>query len=169
MARGRTGRSSRCIPRAIAPEVTTITLTPEACSEATSSHTRATADRRKAPASSATTDDPSFTTATAMNASLERRARVQLEDRAADLDLVAGLESCPLERRDHAHPVQPPLHQRLCLLVLQVVARDQALDRLAGNDPLAGVRPRDVERARRARTQDGELGHVVLPRPLRHR
>src|SRR3954451_1822420 len=103
------------MPRAIAPEVTTITSTPAACSAATSSHTRATADNRNAPASSATTDDPSFTTATATAGTLEGRARVQLEDGAADLDLVPRLESCPLERLDHAHPVQPPLHQRLRL------------------------------------------------------
>src|SRR5262245_55088664 len=125
-----------------------ITSTPEACNPATSSQTRATADNRSAPASSATTDDPSFTTATATLGTLERRARVQLEDRAADLDFVAGLESCTLERLDHAHPVQPPLDERLRLLVFHVMARDQPLDRLAGDDPLAGVGARDVERAR---------------------
>src|SRR5215218_6575650 len=62
----RTGSSSRCTPRAIAPDVTTTTSTPERCSPATSSHTRATTDRRSSPESRATTEEPSLTTATGM-------------------------------------------------------------------------------------------------------
>ena len=54
------------MPRAIAPEVTTTTSTPEACSAATSSQIRATTDRRSAPVSSATIEEPSLTTATGM-------------------------------------------------------------------------------------------------------
>src|SRR3954471_15849184 len=120
MARGRTGSPSRCIPRAIAPDVTTTTSTPERCSAATSSQTRATTASRSAPESSATTDDPSFTTATGTAWSLERRARVELEDDAADLDVVAGLESCSLQRVDHAHALQAALDVGLRLLVLHV-------------------------------------------------
>ena len=52
------------MPRAIAPEVTTTTSTPAACSAATSSQIRATTDSRSAPVSSATIDEPSLTTAT---------------------------------------------------------------------------------------------------------
>src|SRR5690348_16412006 len=98
---------SRCIPRAIAPEVTTITSTPPACSAATSSHTRATALSRNAPSSSATTEEPSLTTATDMSRGT-LVARIELEDGARDLDVVAGFEARALERRDHAHPLQPP-------------------------------------------------------------
>src|SRR3954468_21861760 len=119
------------MPRAIAPEVTTTTSTPCACSAATSSQIRATTESRSAPESSATIDEPSLTTATGTS------ARVQLEHDAADLDVVAGLEPRPLERADHAHPPQPRLDQRLRLLVLQVPARDQAIDGLAVDDPRA--------------------------------
>src|SRR5262245_13449581 len=119
------------MPRAIAPEVTTITSTPARWSSAISSQIRATTDRRSAPVSSATVDDPSLTTATGT------LGRVQLEDGAADLDLVAGLEARALERGDHAHPMQAALDVRLGLLVLEVPAQEQALDGLAGDDPLA--------------------------------
>ena len=54
------------MPRAIAPEVTTTTSTPLACNAATSSQIRATTDRRSAPVSSATIEEPSLTTATGM-------------------------------------------------------------------------------------------------------
>jgi len=64
-----------CVVPRIAPLVTTITSTPEACSPATSSHTRAIGERRSAPASSATTDDPSFTTATAKEHTLGESAK----------------------------------------------------------------------------------------------
>src|SRR4051794_12563070 len=68
MSLGRTGSSSRCMPRAIAPEVTTTTSVPRACSAATSSQMRATVDRRSSPESSATMDEPSLTTTTGMAA-----------------------------------------------------------------------------------------------------
>src|SRR5689334_24136020 len=111
------------MPRAIAPEVTTTTSTPVACSAATSSQMRATTDSRSAPLSSATIDDPSLTTATG-----KRSARgVELEHGAEDLDVVAGLEARALERADHAHPVQPALDVRLRLLVLEVPAHEQPL------------------------------------------
>jgi hypothetical protein len=60
------------MPRAIAPEVTTTTSTPDACSAATSSQIRATTESRSAPVSSATIDDPSLTTATLTPASARR-------------------------------------------------------------------------------------------------
>src|SRR4051812_23955794 len=66
MAVGRTGSPSRRMPRAIAPDVTTTTSVPARCRPATSSHTRATPDRRSSPESSAMTDDPSLTTTTGM-------------------------------------------------------------------------------------------------------
>ena len=58
-----------------------------------------------------------------------RRARVELEDDAADLDVVTRLEAGRLERVDHAHAAQAVLDVRQRLLVLEVVAGDQALDR----------------------------------------
>src|SRR3954451_5576125 len=169
IARGRTGSPSTCIPRAIAPEVTTTTSTPASCSNATSSHTRATTASRSAPESSATTAEPSLTTATGTAGSLDGRARVQLEDDAADLHVVAGLESCSLQRGDDAHALQPALHVGLRLLVLHVEAGDQALDRLAADHPRAVRRPGDRELARGRRAEHGIVGHLVLPRALRRR
>ena len=56
------------------------------------------------------------------------RAGVELEDHAADLDVVAGLEARRLERADHAHAAQAPLDVGERLLVVEVVAREQPLD-----------------------------------------
>src|SRR3954447_21515844 len=98
------------MPRAIAPDVTTTTSTPASCSAATSSQIRATTDSRSAPRSSATIEDPSLTTATGTLGGIE------LEDGAADLDVVAGFEPRALQRGDHAHALQTPLHVRLGLL-----------------------------------------------------
>src|SRR4051812_31594271 len=140
------------MPRAIAPEVTTTTSTPPACSAATSSQIRETTDSRSAPESSATIDDPSLTTATGTSGG------IQLEDDAADLDVVAGLEPRPLERPDHAHPPQAVLDERLRLLVLEVPAGDQPVHGLAGHDPAAVGPARDLERLRLRRAEDGELG-----------
>ena len=58
-----------------------------------------------------------------------RLSGVELEHDAADLDVVARLEARRLERADHAHAAQAVLDVRQRLLVLEVVARDQALDR----------------------------------------
>ena len=63
------------MPRAIAPEVTTTTSTPGACSAATSSQIRATTDSRSAPVSSATIDEPSLTTATGIDSRRDRARR----------------------------------------------------------------------------------------------
>src|SRR4051794_41878504 len=51
------------MPRAIAPEVTTTTSTPTPCSAATSSQMRSSTPGRRSPEASATTEDPSLTTA----------------------------------------------------------------------------------------------------------
>src|SRR4051812_28784163 len=109
MTAGRPDSPRSRMPRAIAPDVTTTTSIPSRCSAATSSHRRATTDSRSSPESSATTDEPSLTTATATARRLEGRGRVELERHAADLDVVAGLEAGALERRDHAHAPQPVL------------------------------------------------------------
>src|SRR3954453_21310430 len=102
------------MPPATAPEGTTPPSAPPGGRAATSSQIRATTDSRSAPESSATIDDPSLTTATGT------LGGVQLEDDAADLDVVPGLDPRPLERADHAHPPQPRLDERLRLLVLEV-------------------------------------------------
>src|SRR5689334_21578670 len=109
------------MPRAIAPLVTTTTSTPEACSAATSLQIRATQDSRSAPLSSATIDDPSLTTATGNS------GRVELEQGAADLHVVARLEPGALERGDDAHPAQPLLDERSRFLVVEVPAHEQGL------------------------------------------
>src|SRR3954452_7013348 len=145
------------MPRAIAPEVTTITSTPAAWSSAIFSQIRATTARRSAPVSSATIDDPSLTTATGTS------GRGQLEDGAADPDVVACLEARPLQGGDDPHAVQAALDVSLRLLVLEVPAQEQALDRIAGHDPLAGGAAGDRELARGGRAEDREVGDVVLP------
>src|SRR4051812_33134806 len=144
------------MPRAIAPEVTTTTSTPAPCSAATSSQIRATTDRRSAPLSSATIDDPSLTTATGTLGGIE------LEHRAADLDVVAGLEPRALERGDHAHALQPPLDVGLGLLVVEVPAQEEALDGVAAHDPHAARTAGDRELAVGRRPEDGEVGDLVL-------
>ena len=118
--------------------------------------------------SSATIDEPSLTTATGM--ATRTSGGVELEHDAADLDVVARLEPCALERGDHAHPAQAALDVGQRLLVLEVVARDQALDGVAADAEVA-VRPtRSTSNAApRGRAEDPELGHVVLAGALGHR
>src|ERR1700704_4744512 len=62
MARGRSGRSSWRIPRAIAPLVTITTASPAVWCAATVAHTRSRTSRRNSPDSSATMLDPSLST-----------------------------------------------------------------------------------------------------------
>ena len=123
------------MPRAIAPEVTTTTSTP------------ASVQRRDLLADPGDHGQP-------------QRAGVLGDDRRPELDdgdghgprayegsssntmppistSSPGFEPCPLERADHAHPPQPLLDERLRLLVLEVPAQDQALDGVAGDDPVA--------------------------------
>src|ERR1044072_1987997 len=114
---------SRCIPRAIAPLVTTTTSMPCRCSAATSSTIRAITDRRSSPDSSAPIEEPSLTTATGMTAGTV--GGVELERHAAQLDVVARFEPLGLERGDHAHAPQAVLDVRERLVVLEVVAGDQ--------------------------------------------
>src|SRR5918995_919540 len=151
------------MPRAIAPEVTTTTSTPARCRPATSSHTRATTERRSSPDSWATTDDPSLTTATGMQRGDPRSARpagIELEHDSAQLDVVPGFEPARLERRDHAHAAQPMLDVRQPLVVLHVVAGDQPVDRRAGDAELALADPLDLERAPGRGPEQLELGHL---------
>src|SRR4051794_7970138 len=111
-----------CIPRAIAPLVTTTTSSPAAWRRATSSHTRASTLARSIPVSSATMLEPSLMTKRAIAAGL---SRMQLEHDAADLDVVARLESGRLERAHDAHPMQAPLDVRQRLVVVEIVAGQQ--------------------------------------------
>src|SRR3954454_17776890 len=120
MALGRAGSSSSRIPRAMAPEVTTTTSTPARWRLANYSHTRAMTARRSSPLSSVMTEEPSLTTTEGTRGSLEGRARVELEHDAADLDVVAGLESRVLKDGEHSHAAQPVLHVSERLLVLEV-------------------------------------------------
>src|SRR3954463_14977773 len=98
----------------------------------------------------------------------ERRAGVELEDDPRDLDVVAGLESLLLERGDHSHPPQPVLDVGERLVVLEVMAGDQALDGVAGDAELARTGPLDLERAARGRAEDLELGHLALALHVPH-
>src|SRR4029079_11529292 len=155
---------SRCIPRAIAPLVTTTTSTPSRCSAATSSTIRAITDRRSSPGSSATMDEPSCTTATGM--AQRTLGGVELEHHAAELDVVARFEPLCLERGDHAHAAQAVLDVRERLVVLEVVAGDQGVDGLAGHAERAVGGALDHERAAACRAEDLELGDLVLARVL---
>ena len=97
--------------------------------------------------------------------SRRRQPRVELEDDAADLDVVAGLEPARLERGDHAHPAQAVLDVRERLVVLEVVAGDQPVDRVAGDAELARRRRARPSNARpRGRAEDAVLGDLVLAR-----
>src|SRR4051794_34728192 len=149
---------SRCIPRAIAPLVTTTTSTPSRCSAATSSTIRAITDRRSSPDSSATIDEPSLTTATGMTA--RTLGGVELEHHAAELDVVARFEPLRLERGDHAHAPEAVLDVRQRLVVGEVVARDQPVDGVAGDAELALAGALDLERAAGRRAEHLELGHL---------
>ena len=61
-----------------------------------------------------------------------------------------------LERRDDAHPPQPVLDVRERLIVVEVVAGDQAVDRIARDAELAVAELLDRERPARRRTEDPE-------------
>ena len=71
--------------------------------------------------------------------------RVELEDSPCKLHVIAGLEAGLLERADHAHLAQPLLDVAERLLVLDVVPREQPLDR----------RPDHAQDAVRARARRG--------------
>src|ERR1044072_2223191 len=106
---------SRCIPRAMAPLVTTTTSTPSRCSAATSSMIRAITDRRSSPDSSATIDEPSLTTATGM--ARGTLGGVELEHHTAELDVIARFEPLRLQRGDDAHAPHAVLDVRERLAV----------------------------------------------------
>src|SRR4051794_41273625 len=88
---------------------------------------------------------------------LQRRPGVELEHDARDLDVVAGGEPGSLERADDAEAVQAALDVRERLLVLEVVAGDQAVDDVARDAELARPQPLDVELARGRRAGDAGL------------
>ena len=87
--------------------------------------------------------------------------RVELEDDAGDLDVVAGLEPGRLQRADHTEPAQTALEVRERVLVVEVVARDQPLDASPLDDEAALVVLRDAEAAARRRAEDAVLGQLV--------
>src|SRR4051812_1819011 len=117
------------MPRAIAPDVTSTIRRPSRYSSAAWSQTCASTSSRTSPRSSATMLDPSLMTValTRRTLSAERRARVELEQRAGDLHVVARLEARRLERADHADRAQPLLDVGERLVVVDVVAREQPL------------------------------------------
>src|SRR5947209_18224490 len=70
--------------------------------------------------------------------------RVQLERHPRDLYVVARLEALVLERADHADPTQASLQVRQRVVVVEVVARDQALDSATGDPDAAVAEPLDA-------------------------
>src|ERR1700682_4849623 len=137
------------MPRAIAPLVTITTSSPCRCMPASASQTGERPSVRGSPSPSATTLEPSFTTTRLMpgaylaagrcqptscsstqRASLAGGARIQLEGHAPYLDLIAGAKTLLLQRPEHSDPTQPFLHIRHRIIVLDVIACQQALDAL---------------------------------------
>src|SRR4051794_20866651 len=100
------------MPRAIAPLVTSTTQRPSRYSSAAWSQTCASSSRRTSPRWSATMLEPSLMTVVLTGRKLvgrsaaERRTRIELEQRAGDLHVVAGLEARRLERADHPERAQ---------------------------------------------------------------
>src|SRR4051794_37761051 len=107
------------MPRAIAPEVTTTTSTPTPCSAATSSQMRSSTPGRRSPDASATTEDPSLTTAVGISSLRlgggERRGRGR-----------HGLALEPVEPQRERH--ETPELARVVLAACDVLV-DEALDR----------------------------------------
>src|SRR5256885_657381 len=79
----------------------------------------------------------------------------------ADLDLVPRLEALAPERPQHAHPAQPLLQIGHRLLVLYVIAREQALDTrpVHHKGPLAAAL--DLEARARGRPEHHVLGQLL--------
>src|SRR3954467_8248877 len=104
------------IPRAMAPDVTSTTSWPPARRAAACAQTSASTSRRTSPLSSATMLEPSLITIGAAISSqmlgAERRAGVELEQRAGDLHVVPGLVRSSLEPPDHAERAPALLHVR---------------------------------------------------------
>src|SRR3954469_2230303 len=132
IARGRTPSSINRIPRAIAPEVTSTTSRPAARSSAVCPATPARTSSRTSPRASATMLEPSLiTTVPAIwlrRLGAERRPGVELEHRAPDLHVVAGLEAGRLEPPEHAQGPQPLLDVGERLGVVDVVALEEPFD-----------------------------------------
>src|SRR5437764_5233410 len=106
-----------------------MTSSPDAWQAATASATTRRTSTRGAPVSAATTLDPSLMTVRLTAGGLYgRRLQVEVEQDAGDLDVVAGLEALGLERAQDAHALKLVLDVHQGLVVLAVVARDQALD-----------------------------------------
>src|SRR5688572_773647 len=81
-------------------------------------------------------------------------AGMQLEHHAGDLDVVAGRKAGGLERADDAHPPQPSLDVGERLVVVEVVAREQADDALAVDAEGAVAGALDAEAAARRGPED---------------
>ena len=112
---------------------------------------RATTDSRSSPLSSATIDDPSLTTATGMASRSLGGAPGRARTRSPPISTSSpGSNPSLLERGDHAHAPQPVLDVRERLLVLEVVARDQPLDGVAGDAELAARRSCSTSKPPRA-------------------
>src|SRR3954468_3368754 len=146
------------MPRAMAPLVTTTISLPASWKSATAPQIRSRTSSRSTPRSSATMLDPSLTTARAMAG--ERLSGVQLEDDARDLDVVPRLEAGGLQRPHHAHAPQAALDVDQRVLVVEVVARDQAVDGVALDAEQLRVDTRDLEAAPCRRPEHAVLGQL---------
>src|SRR3954449_11498126 len=88
---------------------------------------------------------------------------IELEDDAADLDVVPRLEALRLQRPDDAHAVQPALDVRERVEVLHVVAGDEPVDARTRHAPEAFLDLLDLE-VLRAPARRGSERAVLLER-----
>src|SRR4051794_27204469 len=109
--------------------------------------------------------DPSLMTVgfTGRKLPAEGRARIELEDRAGDLDVVARLEPRRRERPDHADRTQPLLDVGERLVVVDVVAGEQPLDTRPGDAEHAVATALDAE----ALVRPGAIDPVLRERLAR--
>src|SRR5215471_16469991 len=126
-----------------------------------SSQIAASTSPRSDPSSCATMPEPSLTTVVV---TATRSLWIELEHDTGDFDIVAGLKPLLLQRGDDAHAPQPALDMGQGLVVVEVVACDQALDLLAADAEHTVLDALDVEAASGRRTEDAMLGQRLLGR-----
>ena len=152
------------MPRAIAPEVTTTTSTPRAVQRGDLlADARDDGRARSSPVSSATIDGSELDDG---DGHAPRQPRTSAGSSSKTTPPIStsspGSKPSASSARDHAHPPQPVLDVGQRLLVLEVVAGDQALDRarpMTRNSP--SPTRSTLERARRGRAEDAVLGDLA--------
>ena len=129
IADGRTGIPMRRMPSAIAPEVTSVAAPPSVWTAPTWRHTSRSTSARTSPASSATSVEPSFTTVSDIYCCGTPGYRANA---TSPISISSPASNpCGLESLEDTHLLQPLLDVGERLGIVEVVAADQPLDRLA--------------------------------------